>query len=546
MLQIILHKILEYYKKGNRWWIPLLSGLLFSLCLPPFNHELNLLLAPFPFLGFAVLIPLLAFSVQKPFKRAIVHTYLFSVTAALSQFYWIGFVTADGLWHMILIGLAFTSAIIGLFYLAAGLLFRFVYKRLPRMYILVFPALWVLIDYSRSIGDISFPWAFLGYSLMPVIPLAQVASFSGVWGLTFLIVLGNMLVWELAVSYRINRNQSQKWLHLCIFAVFLVIVGFAGWMRTREKITGESFNVSLLQTNIDQFNWGNRSLDTAFTITESMVYRASEKKPDLIIAPESALLCYLSRRPNLKSRVISWADSLGIPIILGALHWDKSPEGSIYDYFVYNSAFLVDPVKKDLLPYHKIKLVPFSEAIPFEGKFPILSRVNLGEADFKRGLESTIYNLNGNLKAAPFICYEIIFPGFVQKRVKQGADMIVTITNDGWFGKSSGPFHHATMARMRAVENGVPMVRCANSGISMLVDQYGHVLQKTGLYQRTILSGSVVPVKKETFYSRWGDWFIILCLLITFSSAIYIVISRIRPGKKLPGPQTDTPQSASL
>ncbi len=533
MLQIIMDKFISWFRSRNRWWVPLTAGFSFSLCLPPFNHELSPSLLLFPFLSFIILIPLLGFSVQKSFRRSLLHTYLFSVSASLGQYYWIGFVTAEGLWHLILIGLILISAGIGLLYLSAGMLFRFIYKRLRRLYIIVFPAVWVLIDFFRSVGDISFPWGFLGYSMTPVLPLAQIASFTGVWGLTYLIVLGNMLVWDLVVSYRVEANRAQKWIHLIIFTLFLTILGFAGLMRMNKRIDGEQFKVSLLQTNIDQFNWGNKSLDTAFSITEAMVYKASEQKPGLIVGPESALLCYLSRRPELSSQVLKWADSTGIPLILGALHWEKSPEGSFYDYLVYNSAFMVNPLEQKLQPYHKIKLVPFSEAIPFEGKFPILSRVNLGEADFQRGSEATIFNVEGNIKAAPFICYEIIYPGFVQNRVKKGADLIVAITNDGWFGKSSGPFHHAAMARMRAVENGLPLVRSANSGISMIVDQYGRVLKKTGLYERTILTGEITPIKKETFYSRWGDWFVSFCLLIIIVCSAYSAPGIIRRQRKM-------------
>ena len=156
---------------------------------------------------------------------------------------------------MVLIGLVLASAVIGLFYLAAGLLFRYVYKQLPRMYILVFPALWVLIDYSRSLGDISFPWAFLGYSLMPIIPLAQVASFLRCMGSDFLIVLGNMLVWELAGKLQNKPEPVSEMappLHFCSFSCYS---RFCRLDENQKKITGESFNVSLLQTNIDQFNW---------------------------------------------------------------------------------------------------------------------------------------------------------------------------------------------------------------------------------------------------------------------------------------------------
>ena len=120
--------------------------------------------------------------------------------------------------------------------------------------------------------------------------------------------------------------------------------------------------------------------------------------------------------------------------------------------------------------------MPFSEALPFQGIFPILSRVNLGQADFKSGATPVIYSIGSDIRAVPLICYEIIYPGFVRGRLTSAANLLVNVTNDGWFGKSSGPFQHAVMARQRCIENGVSLARCANSGISMLVDRCGRAV----------------------------------------------------------------------
>ena len=251
-------------------------------------------------------------------------------------------------------------------------------------------------------------------------------------------------------------------------------------------------------------------------------------KPDLIILPESALLCYLDHRSYLKEQVFSWVDSLKVPIILGSLDWQRAPKGSLYDYLVYNTAFNVDPGSHDMKRYYKIKLVPFSETLPFEGKIPVLSRVNLGEADFQRGKENTVFSIGKKIFAAPLICYEIIYPDFVRQRVKSGANLIVNITNDGWFGKSSGPFQHAMMSRMRSIENGVTLARCANSGFSMFVDPYGRILGQTGLFTREILSKNIPIQKVPSFYNQHGDWLVKLSLLILFVGIVVSVSRRLR------------------
>ncbi|MDO5576739.1 MAG: hypothetical protein Q4F84_06635, partial [Fibrobacter sp.] len=229
MLQIIIRKITDYYNSKNRWWIPLVSGIFFSLCFPPFNHESHLLFSFFPFLSFVILIPLFGFALQKPFKRAVLHTYLYSYSASLSQYYWIAYDNAEGLWHIILIGLVLICAFVAVFYLLAGLLFRFINKKMPRFYVLFYPMVWVLIDYSRTLGEVSFPWGYLGYSLTPLLPLAQFASVTGVWGLTFLVLLGNILLWELAVSYYKGENCFQKQVHVAVFGLCLAIISTWGW-----------------------------------------------------------------------------------------------------------------------------------------------------------------------------------------------------------------------------------------------------------------------------------------------------------------------------
>lgn len=444
----------------------------------------------------------------------------------MGQYYWIALDTAEGLWHLILIGLVLISAVVGLFYLLAGLLFRLTYKKMPRFYIILYPMIWVLIDYGRSLGEISFPWGFLGYSLTPILPLAQAASLTGVWGLTFIILLGNILLWEFGISCYKGSNRFQKTIHIAVFVSCLIVLSIWGAFRMRkEPEASYSAKISLLQSNLDQLSWGNNSLDSAFNITEELINLASKDTPDLMVGPESALLCYLDRQPPLRNRVLSWTSSTGIPFLFGSLQWNKAPDNSYYNYLVYNTAFLVKPDKRVLESYFKIKLVPFSEAIPFEGLFPLLSRVNLGEADFQKGKDFTVFTID-KIRAAPFICYEIIYPGFVQKRLKNDANLIVNITNDGWFGKSSGPFQHAIMARLRSIENGMQMVRCANSGISMHVDQYGRVIEKTELYKRTVLTSNCLLKSPDTLYSKWGDWIIYLFGITVVSTSIILPLKQ--------------------
>ncbi len=536
MLQITLQRFFRYYQEKNRWWIPLVAGVPFSFCLLPFNHDIHWLLSPFPFLSFIALLPLFFFSLQPSKKRALQHTYLFSYPIALGQCFWLVFVTIEGLWILIVAGMVLLAGYVALFFLAAGITYRWCRRAHPRFSLLLFPVLWVLIEYSRTLTENSFPWGFLGYNLTPLLPLSQAASVTGVWGLSFIIVTGNLLVLEIVSAWYRKRRQSLNMVRAGIFCVLLGSVAIWGKARMSEIPSGPTVSVSLLQTALNQLNWESNSLDTAFAVTESLYVRAAAQKPDLIVGPESALPCFLSRQRNYRNRVRQWVSSSGIPLILGALHWEKPhEEGSPYDYYVFNTSFLIRPGQERLEPYRKIKLVPFSEALPFEGLFPILSRVNLGESDFHRGRDATVYSVNDSIKAAPFICYESIYPEFVQRRLGAGANLIVQITNDGWFGKTTGPYQHATMARMRVIENGVSMARCALTGICTLVDPFGRVLGSTALGERTILSGNLPLQPASTFYARHGDWFVFLCGMVGVLAFVTDLALRITKKRRLPG-----------
>jgi apolipoprotein N-acyltransferase len=518
-------------KSKVHWWMPVVAGAVYSLALPPFNHEAHWALSLFPLLGFFILLPLFTCATQPSAKRAVVHSYVYGYFAALGQFYWLVYDRVEGLWWIVLIGLLFISAVVACFYLVAAILFRGIALRFPNAAVLLFPAVWVLIDYSRTLGELAFPWAFLGYSFTPILPLAQLASVTGVWGLTYVIVLGNTIAWKFHRELRKGKPAGTLLRPAFIFCLALGSVAVAGWFRIRHydrMSKGTGVTVSLVQSNIDALHWNNRSLDTAFDTTEALMKRAAAGNQDCIILPESSLLCFLTHRAAYRKRVAEWSRLTKRPIILGSLDCEAAPQGSNTDFFTYNSAFYVDTPSARFHVYHKIQLVPFSEAIPFQGIFPVLSRVNLGEADFRRGAEQTLFHIGGGIDAAPFICYESNFPAFVRQRISQGANLMVNITNDAWFGKSSGPYHHAMMARMRSIENGVTLARCANSGFSAFVDPVGRQLARTELYERTILTRTIPVVTLPTAYRRYGDWFVVACGISVGAGLLFLALIRRR------------------
>ncbi len=423
------------------------------------------------------------------------------------------------------------TLIFGLIFPLYGLLCRYVRRRFPSGTWLLFPALWVVVEYGKTLTEISFPWAFLGYAMVPILPFAQAGALTGVYGISFFIVAVNTILFEMLVSLKKEQPAKKERTLLITLAALFVMITLWGQIRlSRHGNFEKKSTLSLIQNNIDQAHWnGNRSLDTAMTITEKMVYKAGAENPDLIIFPESGIYCYLERQWRRKLQVIHWYDSLKTPLLIGTLHFERGNENPHYKYSVYNAVLLLDSSNQQFKRYFKINLVPFSETLPFEGIFPLLSRVNLGESDFSRGKEETVFNVNNtDLKCAPFICYEIIYPNYVRRRVTAGANLLVNVTNDGWFGKSTAPFHHATMARMRAIENGVSLARCANSGISMFVDPVGRVIEKSKLYTRAVLTQPVPIEKIPTLYRLWGDWVVYLSLVLVFGSLLFSLVAKLK------------------
>jgi apolipoprotein N-acyltransferase len=250
---------------------------------------------------------------------------------------------------------------------------------------------------------------------------------------------------------------------------------------------------------------------------------AAGAEPDLIIWPETACPCYLEKEPAYLERVENLSYALKTDIILGTDdYWVLGPE----QYVFYNSAFWISPENGLTGRYYKIQLVPFAERIPYSGNLRIFEEIELGQANFSSGKEYTLYETQAG-KFSALICYEIAFPDRVRRFVKNGADFVVNITNDAWFGRTAGPYQHASMAILRAVENRVSIARCANTGISMTVDPYGKILDKTSLFETVNLIGEIPKRSETTFFTSKGPWVGKLSLAVTLLCALAAFIKRL-------------------
>lgn len=441
----------------------------------------------FGWIGF---IPLF-FAIQDKSKlQAFLLSWLSGVLFFFGAIYWLSNVTFAGL-----VILAFY---LGLYFAAFGLFFSIYYK--PSLKNLsIISSLWIILEYIRTYVFTGFGWAILGYSQSQVLPIIQIADITGVYGVSFLMILVNLAIYSF-IRYK------QKC--LSVIFIILIVTGY-GYFRVNEKISSSNLKVSIIQGNVLQEMKWNKDCekfikDKYFSLTKKAIL----DNPDLIIWPEAGVPELLSW-PHEAQVYFSSIDFK--PLVAGALVIDNNK--------YYNSAILVE--KNKLERYDKLHLVPFGEYVPLKNFLPFLETV-VGIGDFTRGSEYRVFFLKDNNRTVKFstlICFEDIFPDIAAQFTQRGANFLVNMTNDAWFGDTSAPFQHMSFSVFRAVENKRAVVRAANTGISCFISPcgkvYSGVCDDSG--KKTFIEGidtkDIVLSNQKTFYSKFGDVFVLLSML---------------------------------
>ncbi len=395
------------------------------------------------------------------------------------------------------------------------------------------PFIWPLLEFLRTKSQIGFPWGLLGYTMTPYIPFIQPASIGGVYLVSAWLVLVNVLLYKLYASRFTPdapdarrevsgvRRDSRRMLGpaLALAVAFAIPLVFALFYIQPLK---PWFNVAIVQPNVsplDKGDWDSRA--TIQTDLVRLTKQSATTHPDLILYPETATLTDVTRSTTMGPAIRGLADSLGVEIFTGTPLFDERRNSW------HNGAVLIRPGEQPIKQrYYKIRLVPFSEKIPYADELPIIRKI-LGTADmgdWARGRDYTVFHWSrGTLSA--LICFEAIFPDYAREFTRRGSQLLTVVTNDGWFGRLVGAQQHAELAVLRTVENGVPMIRSANNGISFIVDPYGRILKQTPLFVQTILAGPVPQPLAPTLYRRYGDWFMLFCLLGLVAGSVVRLVS---------------------
>ena len=468
---------------GSLWLLPgIATGTLLVLSLP--KPDL------YP-LAWIALVPLLTAIAREPSpRRMIASSYVGGLIFFSGGFYWITetMVIFGGLSLPLAVGVGVLFAVAyALYFVLFGAAVYLAIRSFGSRGIFLAAPLWVTVELLRAHLFSGFPWMLSGYALVPYAGVLQLAAWTGIYGLSFVATAVNSII-----AYgTIRRNKTWIAAAAIVIAVawFLPIMG--------ETPSSDPIPVRLVQTNIplDQ-PWENPAADKLLDELGTLSTQAGSE-PRLVVWPETPAPFYLSDL-DFRARMRRIAERLGAYLLFGYI--DTIGEGPS------NSAAILNPHGDIVSRYDKMHLVPFGEYIPFKRLLFFAESLTRQVGDFAPGTEYTISPLDGH-RLSTAICYESIFPDLIRQFVKRGSELVVVITNDGWFGESSAPFQHLRMGVVRAVENRRYMVRTANTGISAINDPYGRIEARTPIGVRMILDGTAHFRSDRTFYTQYGDLF---------------------------------------
>ena len=534
------------------WALALLSGVMVGCCFPPFDHKW---LGWLPWVALAPLCWAL-WILPRPdgakewARRAFLLGWVTGTVGFLFSLFWITTVTVPG-WIVL-------SLVVGLYHglwaLFAGVILRplgegggeggkkgtagqaWLGSLRNLIVALLAAAAWVAVEWLRGTLFTGFGWNTLGVSLRNSIPIIQVAAFTGVSGLTFLCALGSAIAAITLERLRREILNGKPRPHFDFFAVlFLVVFLFSYGVKKimAPPAPATQLRVAGLQGNIPVYDYWDTKCEGAIMERYIRLSRtALAGDPDLVVWPEAATPRPLLLDEIIFSQVSQVAKSARADFLIGSIHYEAEPRGD------YNSAILLTDHASSSQIYSKVHLVPFGEFVPFRKSFPLLAWI-VGKRvpyDFDPGITPPLLRLAAKpVNLGPLICFEDTLGGLARHSAALGAQLLVTLTNDGWFEHSIATRQHLANAQLRTVETGLPMLRVADTGVSCVIDPMGRVVHELhgpdgdtfieGILQTTV---SIPLNPAPTFYTRHGNLFAHACLGLTIAALLAALLAHRR------------------
>jgi apolipoprotein N-acyltransferase len=504
----------EKKERSKNRLLLILSGILFGISFPPF---------PFPFtlLIFIAFVPYF-FVITK--KQTLLQvnsaSYLAFFVMSLITVYWVGSWQSESDPFLMLSGavLVFFLPCVMLINSTLFFLSKKVFKRDLSLYF--FPFFWVTGEYLLTLTDLKFPWLTIGHGLAKFTSFIQIADIIGAFGLSFAVLWINILIFKGLKSFKENVKVGSIYFSgAALIFILIIIYGFVKVSSADNH--DKKLKVGIIQPNIDPWNkWElgdlNDILKNYFSLSQKCVVEGAK----LILWPETALPVYL-----MSGIYQSEVDSIyfflrknNVSLLTGMpdfrIYENNPPrnakykEAGKYYYTTYNAILLFQPNSMDIQRYGKMQLVPLGEHTPFVDQLPFLGDLlkwGVGISSWNVGQDTTVFKFNfgkDTIKVGGLVCYESVFPTFPNYFVQRGAEFLAVLTNDSWYGKLSGPYQHEEFAKLRAVENRKAVVRCANGGVSCLINKFGVTKVETKMFTRTHLVVEVPLNNEKTFYTK--------------------------------------------
>ena len=494
----------------------ILIAILLSLSFPPF---------PLGFLAPLALALFFWFINGRPPREGFRLGYWLGLLWGAMTLFWIAAST--------LLGSILAITINSLHYAILGWIFCWLNSKNRKLLLLNFPFIWIASEYVRLFSDLRFNWLTMAYTQTYYLPLIQIVEITGYLFISLLILIISEIIFIWISS---NKLISYKYLSLILLPI--VLLWIYGEIRMKQ-LDGKNYSLlkaGLVQPNVDPYQkWEPDFQESAFQMLLQDSRELVAHSPDLIVWPETATPFYLRNHFREMEQIVTFLDSHQVHLLTGTPDYQYSADKS--DVYSYNAAFFFRPGDFSFESYYKMALVLGSETMPFKKYFRFLRKIDVGGGDFFPGDQYSLFTFHVPFRRGTFsnhqyilddqkkdstsrvslsavICYESVFPHIVRQFIQNGANVLTIITNDGWFGMTSGPYQHAQYAVYRAIENRISIIRCANTGISCFIDPVGRILTRARLNTHKTLVAYIPIANEKTFYSRRGDWLGLAALLI--------------------------------
>lgn len=504
------------------------SGVLLYISFPTLNLS---------FVVWIALVPNLIVVSQKESWKGFIFSLFSGMIFFIGIFSWILEVPGYTYLHHALLAV-YLGSYIGIF----GFVFSLINRRIGLIAALfAAPFVWTALEFIRSnFTFLALPWGLLAHSQYKNPIVYQIASITGTYGVSFLIVMVNAAIAALVLAFipDLKKHYSssygrrlKRWKYAITGVGFfcLLLTCVYGYISVNQSFAGTPIKLAVVQGNIAQRKKWDRNYSKFIMQTyRDLTLSAASKSPMMIVWPETATPGSISRHRGMYNKLKLMAAEADAYLLFGSAQRAKFERHKTDKLKYTNSAFLIPPEKRKekTQRYDKIRLFPFGEYLPYEETLP-WSWINVPKMGaYVPGEEYTILKLDG-VPFAATICWENMFSDLVRRFVKNGAQFIVNMTNEAWFGETAAPEQFLSMNVFRAVENRVYVVRSANTGISCIIDPCGRVIDRVkdkngkDIFVSGFLTSEVIPLESNTIYTRYGDWFAWFCMACSAAFVLF-------------------------